>query len=440
MSIKFYLKRPKHKGQLRKEEVAIIGRFSLGRAFRFDFETSETIIPAFWNFTQQKAKSTFRRHLELNDSLEDFKREIRELYKKHTSTLPEFKKLCQSRFKGTAVPQEKKTLFIAFEKFLAAYKAEKDRKTVAKYETLLVRLTDFDKLFPADLPNLDFNFYDHFKKFLYKIPNPFYPKHRLQRDNDGAWNLVGGDQGDAVGIFDETVFAYLIQLKTFLGWAEKRGDQVHQSYKIWPIIRRVHPPISLTSSELERLERQIYTSKALEIARDCIVFGCRTGQRISDIKRFDLKDFYNDKWTFTPKKGNRLSQKKITVHFKGYCAPALDILIKYNWKIPIISEQKLNENIKRACKEAGIDSHVEIFRYAGEKRIRISGPKYEFISSHTERKSFITLALQAGLPVEYVMELTGITEYKTIQHYKAKFEDAAIEQELEKIPLMRKAL
>jgi len=33
-----------------------------------------------------------------------------------------------------------------------------------------------------------------------------------------------------------------------------------------------------------------------------------------------------------------------------------------------------------------------------------------------------------------------ITEYKTIKHYKAKFEDSAIEQELEKIPMMRRAL
>lgn len=435
-TVRFYLKNPKRNNRLRTDEVSIYLKFTRNRQDRFSFTLDEQISPKHWDFKNQQVKGTYRGHLEVNGYLADMKANLLKLYRDNRA-------LPFEKFKALALAkpeEEKKTLFVAFEKFLTAYKAEKDKKTVQKYETLLVRLTEFDSLCPVDLPSLDFNFYDEFKKFLYKIPNPFYTKYRLQRGIDGAFDLMAGDKGDAVGIFDETVFAYLIQLKTFLGWTEKRGYQVHPSYKIWQIIRRVHPPISLTSAELAKLENHVYTSKALEVARDYIVFGCRTGQRISDIKRFDLKDFHDDKWTFTPKKGNRLTQKKITVHFKGYCAPALDILQKYNWKIPVISEQKLNENIKRACKEAGIDSHVEIFRYAGEKRIRISGYKYEFISSHTERKSFITLALQSGLPVEYVMELTGITEYKTIRHYRAKFEDSAIEQELEKIPLMRKAL
>lgn len=194
--------------------------------------------------------------------------------------------------------------------------------------------------------------------------------------------------------------------------------------------------------ELEALENHVYTSRALEVARDYLVMECRTGQRISDIKRFDLKDCSNEKWTFTPRKGNRLSNKSITVHFKGYCAPALSIIHKYNWKMPVISEQKLNENIKRACKAAGIDSETITYRWAANKRIKISGLKYEFISSHCGRRTFITLGLQAGIPVEYIMQLTGITEYKTIRHYKAEFEDNMIEGYLNSIttkPLMQKA-
>jgi len=436
-TVKFYLRRYRStKRNPQNVEVSIIAKFTVDRLHRFEITLDEKIAPRYWNPKDQVVKGTHRGHLELNEYLSDFKHQLLTLYRNNRSMpFTEFKALALRR-----PEEEKKTLFVAYDKFLDAYRNEKDSKTVSKYATLLTRLTDFEKAYSYDLATMDFNFYDAFKKFLYQIPNPFYGGCRLTRNLDGSWDLLEGDQGEPVGIFDDMVYSYLIQLKTFIAWAEKRGYQVHQSYKLWQIIRRVHPPISLTSSELERLERHTYTSKALEIARDCIVFGCRTGQRISDIKRFDLKDFHNDKWTFTPKKGNRLSQKKITVHFKGYCAPALDILQKYNWKIPIISEQKLNENIKRACKEAGIDSHIEIFRYAGEKRIRISGKKWEFLSSHSERKSFITLALQAGMPIEYVMELTGITEYKTINHYKAKFEDSAIENELEKIPVMRKAL
>ncbi|HMG92369.1 MAG TPA: hypothetical protein VK589_20065 [Chryseolinea sp.] len=435
-SVKFYLRR--YRSDIynpQNVEVSVIAKFTVDRRNRFEITLDEKIAPRYWSRKDQCVRGTYRGHLEVNEYLSEVKFKLLSLYRENREMpFAEFKALALKR-----PEEEKKTLFVAYDKFLDAYRNEKDSKTVSKYTTLLIRLSHFEKVYPYDLATMDFNFYDAFKKFLYRIPNPFYARCILTRNYDGSWDLLEGDQGEPVGIFDDMVYSYLIQLKTFLGWAEKRGYQVHQSYKLWQIIRRVHPPISLTSSELERLEC-VTLSKALEIARDYLVFECRTGQRISDIKRFDLKDLHDDKWTFTPRKGNRLNAKQITVHFKGYCAPALDILHKYNWKIPIISEQKLNDNIKRACKEAGIDSETVVYRYAGEKRIKISGPKYEFISSHVGRKTMITLALQAGMPVEYIMALTGITEYKTIKHYKAKFEDSAIEQELEKIPMMRKAL
>lgn len=438
MSIKFYLKRPTHNGQLRKEEVSIIARFSLGRSFRFEFNTGETITPSLWNFSQQKAKSTYRRHLELNDRLQDLKSEIRDLYKKNTSTLPEFKKLCQSRFKGIPLPEEKKTIFVAYDKFLSVWRGTKDKKTVAKFDTLLLRLTAFDKIYPIDLPTLNFDFYDAFKRFVLQVPNPFYPKQSLVYDmQDDSWKIVPGLQGEPVGIFDEQAYTYLIQLKTFLKWCEKRDHHVHQSYKSWEIIRRVHDPITLTSEELGKLENAVFNSEALNIGRDYLVFECQTGQRISDIKRFDLKVLTGNRWTFTPRKGNRLSPKQNTVHLNE-CA--LSILQKYNWKMPTLSEQKINKNIHKACKEASIDKWTTIYRWAGNRRIKIEGPKHEFITSHSGRKTFITLALQSGMGPDYVMEFTGISDYKTLKHYKGKFEEEAVKKELEKIPIMRKAL
>lgn len=444
-SVRFNLYSPYIKGttpkKLKSTKCSIYLRFTVDRKKRFPITLDEKIEPRFWDFINQKVRSTHPRHLEINLYLKKRETEIQNQYY-HNRDLP------FERFKALATqvkPTEKKTLFIAFDQFLTVYRSEKDSKTVAKYITLNRQLTEFDKIHPIDFTTLDFNFYDRFKAFLLAIPNPFYKNYRLVPDsnNTADYKLTFGDVGLPVGIFDDNVYSYLIQLKTFLAWSEKRGHQVHQSFKSWEIIRRMHAPISLTFKELEALENHVYMSRALEVARDYLVMECRTGQRISDIKRFDLKDLKDDKWTFTPRKGNRLSNKSITVHFKGYCAPSLSILQKYNWKMPVISEQKLNDNIKRACKAAGIDSETIIYRWAANKRIKISGSKHEFISSHTGRKSFITLALQSGMPVEFVMQLTGITEYKTIRHYKAEFEDNMIEGYLNSItkkPIMRKVL
>jgi integrase len=183
--------------------------------------------------------------------------------------------------------------------------------------------------------------------------------------------------------------------------------------------------------------------KHLEIARDYLILECRTGQRISDIKAFKAEDFQDNKWIVKQKKGNRLQAKTVTVYFVGYSAPALVILQKYNFELPKISEQKLNENIKKACEKAKINTPMFIERWAGSKRIRIHGKKYEFLSSHTGRKTFITIALSQGIPTEVVMELTGITEHQTLKHYKAKFEENVMQKYLESvqdnITVMKKA-
>jgi integrase len=436
-TVKFYLRDYKIDKQLRKDDCSIVAKFTIDRINRFQINLKEKIQPKHWDFKSQQVKSSYRGHYEINIYLSDFKTKLLTLYREHREMpFDKFKQLVIS----SENKSQKKTLFIALSEFLEAYKMEKDIKTLQKYLTLQRKLEEFDSETPIDFQTLDFKFYDKFKSFLYAIQNPFYRKFRLI-ENDGVWEMIEGDKGEPVGIFDDQVFAYIIQLKTFLGWAEKRGFQVNSSYKSWEKIRRIHKPITLTMDEFSKLESAVFTSKALDTARDYLVFACRTGQRISDIKRFDLKDYSDFKWRVNQRKGNRLVNKSVTVHFKQFCAPALEIIQKYNWKMPKISEQKLNDNIKRACKEAGIDSEFFIYRWAANKRIKISGFKHEFISSHIGRKTFITLALQSGMPESYVMRLTGITENKTLKHYKGDFEDVMIEDYLKQMgnSIMRKA-
>lgn len=436
---RFYIKNPRTKGKLRDKELSIYAVFTRTKKERFPITLDEKILPRNWDFKNQRVRGAHPRHYEINRYLDNFKTEL-------LNTYDAYRKKPFEEFKAAATKgkSEKKTLFLALSQFIEVYKSEKDSKTVAKFVTLERHLLKFDSNNPIDFTTLDFNFYDRFKVYLLAIPNPFYRNYSLHPDGDigGQYNLVSGDSGQPVGIFDDNVYAYIVQLKTFIAWSERRGFQVNKAYKNWEVIRRVHPPITLTAAELEKLELATFKSRALEVARDYLVFECRTGQRISDIKRFELKDFSDFKWTFTPRKGNRLTQKKITVHFKGYCAPALEILQKYNWKMPAISEQKLNENIKRACKDAAIDAETIIYRWAGNKRVKFVDPKYSYISTHCGRKTFITLALQSGMPVDYVMQLTGITEYKTIRHYKGEFDDSNIEDYLNSISskaVMKKA-
>lgn len=467
-SINYYLKRSKEKnGELKKEPVRIYLKFSIDRTHRFDLPTGEKILPKYWDSKKQAAKSQMPNHIGMNQALSRIKDSIIQLYRDHKNVdLKVFQEMAGNLVKhgSTSAPVEKKSLLSVLELFLKQYTKEKDSKTVAKYSALRDKLTAFD----ADLTieNLDFNFYDLFKGWLFSFENPNYRQSRLTYDSsDGTYRIGEDKTGEPVGLFDDTVYKYFTNLKTVLSWAEKRGFEVSKSYKSWEIIKRKHPPISLTMAELEKLEHLEITTGAvlallkkeptkqnqrtakrwvegLTIARDYLALECRTGQRISDIKRFDQSQYQDFKWTFQPRKGNRLSTKKITVHFTGFTAPALFILSRNNFQMPKISEAKLNKNIKKLCQLAGIDSEVITYRWAQNKRIKISGPKYEFLSTHSGRKTFITLALQS-MPPKLVKDLAGIDSYETLKHYEGESEDATIEKylnEMQSKTLMKKVI
>jgi integrase len=440
-SVKFYLEKPylpKTDKKLKTSECSIYLMFTVDKQRRFPLTLDERIQPKHWDFKGQQVKSTYRGHHEVNIYLSDIKTKLLTLYRENREIpFSKFKALAQQK-----PSQEKKTLFLAYEQFLNQYKAEKDSKTVAKFDTLKKHLIKFDSIHSFDFDTLDFKFFDAFKAYLYSIPNQFYLKYRLVNRGD-YWEMEEGSDGLPVGIFDDQVFAYIRQFKTFLKWAERREHKIHPSFKNWRTTKLTHDPITLTFDELHKLEACNYTSKAIDIARDYLVMECRTGQRISDVKRLQIKDFSITEYTFKPRKGHRLHNKSVTIYFDGYCANALTILAKHNGQMPVVSEQKINQNIKKACKEAGIDSEFIQYRWAANKRVRFIGPKYEFISSHVGRKTCVTLMLQTGIPLDVVMEFVGITDEKTIKFYRGKFEGKKMREYLQGVEsknLMKKAI
>lgn len=463
-SLNYYLKRAKEAtGELKKEPVSVYLKFTVDRAHRFDLPTGEQIIPKFWNADKQQAKAAMPRHIELNQALSRIRDEVIQLYRDHKGVdFKTFQEMTRNLVRhGTAgAPVEKKTLLFIVNLFIEHCTKERDSKTVRKYESLRAKLEQFNPAVTLD--QLDQNFYDAFRAFLFAQPNPNYKGFSLHYvPGVDYWEMRPDDKGQPVGLFDDTVYKYIVNLKAVCAWAAARGFEIPAQVKTWQVIRRAYEPITLTLAELEQIENTEFTHdlirerlnpkrdtetvlnitrKSLETARDYLVIEARTGQRISDIKRFDPSGVANFKWTLIQRKGDRTSTRKVTVHFKGYCAPALWVFQKHNYQLPKISEQKLNDNIKRVAMMAGITQETGIYRWAQNKRIRISGPKYEFLSSHTGRKTFITLALQT-MPEKMVRELAGIENYETLKHYEGRSEDAMIEKyltEMQDTALMRK--
>ena len=56
-------------------------------------------------------------------------------------------------------------------------------------------------------------------------------------------------------------------------------------------------------------------------------------------------------------------------------------------------------------------------RFKGSERIETVEPKHKLITTHTARRTFVTLSLEKGMRPETVMSITGHKNYKNFKRY-----------------------
>ncbi|GAC1562713.1 MAG: hypothetical protein NVS3B13_36040 [Mucilaginibacter sp.] len=73
--------------------------------------------------------------------------------------------------------------------------------------------------------------------------------------------------------------------------------------------------------------------------------------------------------------------------------------------------------LKDLGKLAEFNETVQIIKYRGVEKVEFLEPKYKFLSTHTARRTFVTLSLEKGMRPETVMSITGHKDYKTFKKY-----------------------
>lgn len=178
--------------------------------------------------------------------------------------------------------------------------------------------------------------------------------------------------------------------------------------------------IALTEEELTLLFDKRLINKGMEIARDWFILDAYTGLRISDIQRL------NDK--------NNLTKNFIIISNEKTDAPvqiplhrkARAIIKKWKGFPPKVTDQHINREIKKAAELCKINDKVLYTITKGGKRQDFYYKKYEMISNHTARRSFITNLRKNGVPDSIVMRLAGIVKPATLAKYdKLTAEEAA---------------
>lgn len=219
---------------------------------------------------------------------------------------------------------------------------------------------------------------------------------------------------------DNTLHRNIVFLFTFLNWA--KGKYHNQDYTdIKNPIKRYQPDdVYLTEKEVQKLESLELEKEHLSRCRDLFLIGVYSGQRFSDYSVFEKPDIQG---------GMIIKRAEKTEHesFIPLHPKLKNLLDKYEWKLPKISGQKFNKNIQNICGKAGIEEKIKETTYRGNEKIVLYHKKCDMVTSHTARRTFITLSAEKGMPDHLIMKITGIRDPKTLTKYKKTSQNAVKE-------------
>ena len=390
MKTYFYLQRPKEKSSSIMISCSYDGK-------RLQTTTTLTIETKYWSQALKKCKPNFFNALEYNQILSDLDNTIHNRYYesvKQEDKLQndDIKKIIQKKFYPVPIPKQADyPLLYHYNEFINERNQSMrfGEGIIKVYKSTNKRLEEYEKNKGVVLTLADMNqtFFNSFVDFLLLECN----------------------------VTKNTVGKHIKTLKTFLHDALDKGltkdNEFVKSFKVW---KENADSVALTEAELERLEK-LDLSQHLkhDKVRTLFLLQIYTGLRVSDLMRLKPGnfDFRTMEITINTQKTEDLLQIPIPKRLKA-------VLDKYpDLELPKMSDQKYNDYIKELCKMAEIDTLIPTKSRNGKEKLEIMIPKYELISSHTARRTYITISLKLGVPADMIMKITGHKDRVSFQKY-----------------------
>lgn len=198
------------------------------------------------------------------------------------------------------------------------------------------------------------------------------------------------------------------KLKTLVSEAEANGISVNPEYHQIKGFTDDRIITTLSFEEIDEIIKWETDDSKLVIAKDWLVIGCFTGQRVSDLHRMNSKMIYNENGYRFIKLTQHKTKKQVHIPITSEVET---ILNKYKGEFPpnLYENEKSNRAMlsklfKEVCKGAGITTVVK-GRYNG---IEGEYPKYKLVSTHTCRRSFASNHYGTKFfTTPQLMEITG---------------------------------
>lgn len=228
----------------------------------------------------------------------------------------------------------------------------------------------------------------------------------------------------ALGRNNTSIARTLRRLLTFLRWASIQGyyaGTLHTTYR--PRLTGSHfetkQIIYLTTEELQRVET-IPLPAYLAFSRDIFVFCCYTGLRISDAQRLRNLDISDGCIHIVTRK----TADSLRIELNKHSAAIVRKYLRENSPAePLFSvtytTKAINNHLRAIGQLCAINTSIHLTRYSGAQRIDEILPKWQLLTSHVARRTFVVNALRLGIPAEVITRWTGHSSLNALRPYVA---------------------
>jgi integrase len=224
------------------------------------------------------------------------------------------------------------------------------------------------------------------------------------------------------GMRNTTVAKNLEHVKEFLRWSKHNGHyegDLHETFKIKlkGADGRGKDVIHLSWDELMRLYAFRFEKEYLDRVRDVFCFLCFTSLRYSDVFKLKRSDVKEDHIKVVTKKTVDGLKIDLNKYSRAILDKYRDTVFPDDRALPVISNVKMNDYLKEMAGIAGFDEPTREVYFIGNARHEDVRPKYEMLTTHCGRRTFIVNSLYLGIPAEVVMSWTGHSDYDSMRPY-----------------------
>ena len=218
------------------------------------------------------------------------------------------------------------------------------------------------------------------------------------------------------GLKDTSIGVMCARLRALLSWAAKYKAPVSPTYTEYVIPKTVPHEIALSADDVSRVTYFDYRD-AMSRVRDMFVLSVCLYQRHSDMVRIGPSNFERNKFTITQQKTGIVATVDID-RFSIEPKTAYKILDRYGFTAPYTATiGNYNRRLHDLMRDVGFTDTVRVDGFVDGVMTSTEVPRFELITSHTARRTAITVGVDRGLNVHDLRKCSGHADLKNFDRY-----------------------